>query len=40
MEREKVGEVLEVIEFDQELYEKNIEDHDYSEKITNGKDGD
>lgn len=38
---EKIGNIeVEVVEFDQELYEKNIEENDFSAKKTyEGKDG-
>ena len=41
MSKEKVGDIeVEVVEFDQKLYEKNLKENDFSAKETyEGKDG-
>lgn len=40
MNKEKIGEIeVEVVEFDEELYKKNLEENDFSAKKTyEGKD--
>lgn len=40
MSKEKIGEIeVEVVDFDEELYEKNLEENDFSAKKTyEGKD--